>query len=160
MKLLLRSLIALAVILASLGVTMTATAEPTKPAPTKPAIAVAGQAPAAANPAATNLRYIYLEWPSTVGATACKQRVIDIARGWYRWKKHEQNLPYRIYLAKGRYTWSDCVQGTIKDGNRMYWTISSLTLHGGGTARFPHDFYYSGNSGNRWVWFGSTLAKE
>jgi hypothetical protein len=161
MKPILRTLIALAVILASLGVAKTATAESTKTAHTKPASVVADQTPAAANAAATNLRYIYLVWPSTLGASACKERVIDIARGWYRWTKHRQNLPYRIYLAKGRYTWRDCVRGTIMDSKwHVYRHDSSLTLHGGGTAVFPHDFYYTGTSGNRWLWFGSTLAKE
>ncbi len=119
-------------------------------------------ASAVANSGATNMRYIYLKWPVTVGATACKTRDLEIARGWYRWLKHTAQHPaYRIYLAKGRYRWTDCVRGVIYDihGRKTYKTESSLTfLANGGVARYPTNWYLQGPS--RWLWFGSMLTKE
>jgi hypothetical protein len=115
-----------------------------------------------ANLSATNLRYIYLEWPVTVGATACKVRNIYIARGWYRWLKYNAKHPaYRIYLASGNYRWTDCVRAVVYDihGRKTYKTESSLTfLANEGVAHYPFAWHLQGPS--RWLWFGSTLTKE
>jgi hypothetical protein len=137
-------------------------------------LAVAVLEPSAAAPAAPertgaeaaadvayNVRTLDLRFPAPMYANACKVRTIDLDRGDYRWQRETwltERGTHEIFLAGGRYTWTDCIDWPASGPIDSYIQSSSITNNATGSqvrmdgGRLPH----ASPGLHRWQ-FGSSL---